>query len=153
VIPVLGAEEVAFRALARALERAAQAGTSLALLILRLIQPERLRSQLGDEQFGTLLEVLEAAAQQVTRRPTDQVELGAENGELVALLPDTSPQGGRAFGERLLQKLQEVSASAAAHIAVEWTWAKAAYPEDGATADAVYSVARQRLEHAMAEVQ
>jgi signal transduction histidine kinase/ActR/RegA family two-component response regulator len=152
VIPVLGAEEVAFRALARALERAAQAGTSLALLILRLIQPERLRSQLGDEQFGTLLEVLEAAAQQVTRRPTDQVELGAENGELVALLPDTSPQGGRAFGERLLQKLQEVSASAAAHIAFEWTWAMAAYPEDGATADAVYSVARQRLEHAMADV-
>jgi signal transduction histidine kinase/ActR/RegA family two-component response regulator len=151
LIPVLGEEEILFRILDRDLERAERAKAALSLVVVRLLEPEGLIRRMGEDRYQALLDVVKDCAEKVTRRSTDHVELRRGAAELVAILPDTPREGGKAFASRLLKEVQAVTDSVADSRA-EWVSAEAVFPEDGKSADVIYRLADEKIGRPLAEV-
>ena len=146
VIPVLNEEQLFFRRLESDLDRARELQAPLALVVVRTTEEkERLVARLGDEQYRALLDTLGASAQNAARRSTDRVELRRERAEVIAVLLETSREGGQAFGARLVgDMMEEMKAKSKDYAGVELNWACAVFPNEAATADRLYRLTVER---------
>jgi len=137
VIPALTRDQLFFAGLDRDLERARRLTLSLALVVVRLLQTDRLVGQLGEERYQGLLDSIESCAQKAARRSTDRVELRREEAVLVVVLPDVLREGGQAFTTRLIEEIKSIQDGA--HLEVRFAFAM--FPEQATTAERLYQVA------------
>jgi predicted signal transduction protein with EAL and GGDEF domain len=138
----LSEEEIFFWGLEPDLERARKLPVPLTLASIRLQNHQALKEELGGKRYDSLLDELEAAAQETARRCTDRVETRRQHGELVAVLLDTTRDGGLTWCLRLLQHIRD--ATAIFEAPVRWSCGCAVFPEEAATAQRLYRLAVER---------
>lgn len=141
-LPVLSEEDVFFRSLEPDLERARKLPAPLALACIRLQDPQSLQKRLGSRSYASLLDALEASAQETVRRSTDRLELRRQHGELVGILLDTTRDGGLTWCLRLLERIRDAVTEFRAP--VDFSCGCAVFPEEAATAQRLYRLAVER---------
>lgn len=142
VIPVLTEEEVFLKSLDRDVARARRLPAQLALASIAMRNHEEVKVCLGDEAYQSLLDAVDAAAQGVTRRSTDRVELRREDAQLMAVLIDTPREGSDAFARRLVEHLTK--ATERFGVRLELAVATAVFPDEAATAERLYRRVTER---------
>jgi two-component sensor histidine kinase len=141
-IPVLSPEDLFFRSLNQDMERAQRLASPLSLVVIRIADAVGLVSKLGAKGSQELLDRLEHWVRKETVETTARSLLCRDQGEILTVLPRTACDAATSFGQRLCEGMRsdsEVNAD------IDLTWSAAAFPEDGATAEKLLLVARERI--------
>ena len=146
-LPKYHVEEVFREYLRTGIEHAKNHQARFSIVVFSIQNFQELKALYGLEEVGTLLRDVEVVLKDAVRRPSGDVVVRWQRGEMVVILAEVAKAGAQAIAERIKHIIEEHEFTLAGKtLRVPIVTATATYPEEAVTEDELLATTERRLQ-------